>query len=120
MAQGLSPQLQEKIKKYQELQQKISSAQQQVQSLKMDEVEVNKALKEIEDMPDDEMCYRSIGRIMVKSNIKETKQKLTDQKELIETRIELSQKSQKKLQKQYQDLEEDIKSTLESQQKGSS
>ncbi|NHJ04949.1 MAG: prefoldin subunit beta [Candidatus Heimdallarchaeota archaeon] len=112
MSQGISPQLEEKIKQYQNIQQKMGAVQQQIQQLKIDQIEIEKALKEIEEMPDDETCYRSIGRLMVKSSIKETKAKLADQKELSETRIKLSEKSYEKLKTQFEDLEENIKAAL--------
>ncbi|MHA1558131.1 MAG: prefoldin subunit [Candidatus Heimdallarchaeota archaeon] len=65
----------------------------------------------------EEVCYRSVGRLMVKSTIKESKEKLGDQKELSETRIKLSEKSSEKLKKQYDELEETIKAALGTEQK---
>ena len=112
MSKGISPQLEEKIKQYQSIQQKMSALLQQIQQLKIEQIEIDKALKEIDEMPDDEVCFRSIGRLMVKSTIKETKEKLGDQKELAETRIKLSEKSSEKLKKQFDELEETIKAAL--------
>jgi prefoldin beta subunit len=113
MSQNISRQLEDKLKQYQTLQQKLMSVQQQIQQMKVEQIEIDKALKEIKDLPEDEQCYRNIGRIMVKSTIKDTKTKLTDRKELIETRIELSQKSHDKIQKQFTELEQTIRSSLE-------
>ena len=90
----------------------MAAFQQQIQALKMEQIEVEKALKEIDEMPDDEICYRSIGRLMVKSTIKESKEKLSDQKELADTRIKLSEKSSEKLKKQFEELEGTIKAAL--------
>ncbi len=117
MSKGISPQLEEKIKQYQSIQQRITANQQQIQTLKIEQIEIEKALKEIDEMPDDEVCYRSVGRLMVKSTIKESKVKLGDQKELSETRIKLSEKSNEKLKKQYDELEETIKAALGTEQK---
>ncbi len=117
MSKGLSPQLEEKIKQYQAIQQKMSVFQQQIQALKIEQIEIEKALKEIDEMPDAEICYRSIGRLMVKSTIKESKEKLTDQKELANTRIKLSEKSNEKLKKQFDELEVTIKAALGTEQK---
>lgn len=117
MSKGISPQLEEKIKQYQSIQQRIAANQQQIQTLKIEQIEIEKALKEIDEMPDDEVCYRSVGRLMVKSTIKESKVKLGDQKELSETRIKLSEKSNEKLKKQYDELEETIKAALGTEQK---
>ena len=113
MSQGISPQLEDKIKQYQNLQQRVAVLQQQVQQLKIDQLEIEKSLKEIDELPDDETCYRSIGRLMIKSSIKDTKQKLKDQKELTETRIELSEKNREKITKQIEELETQIKAGLE-------
>ena len=112
MSKGISPQLEEKIKQYQNIQQEMAVTQQQIQQLKIDQIEIDKALKEIDEMPDDEICYRSIGRLMVKSSIKDTKAKLKDQKELSETRIKLSEKSYDKLKTKFDELEETIKTAL--------
>lgn len=117
MSKGISPQLEDKIKRYQTIQQQLNSIQQQIQALKIEEMDIDKALKEIEEMPDDEVCYRSIGRLMVKSTIKDTKVKLKDQKELSETRVKLSEKSSDKLKKQFEELEKEIRSALESSEK---
>ena len=113
MAKGISPQLEDKIKRYQSIQQQMSALQQQIQALKLEQIDIEKAIKEIEELPDDEVCYRSIGRLMVKSTIKDTKAKLNDQKELTDTRTKLSEKSFDKFKKQFEDLENEIKSALE-------
>jgi len=113
LSKGISPQLEEKIKRYQSIQQQIATVQQQIQALKLDQIDIEKALKEIEELPDDELCYRSIGRLMIKSTIKDTKSKLNDQKELADTRIKLSEKSLDKLNKQFDELENSIKAALE-------
>ena len=111
---GISQQLENKIKQYQNLQQKIASLQQQIQNLKVEELEINKAIKEIEELPDNEECYRSIGRLMIKSTIKETKVKLKDQKEFATTRVEIFEKDLKKTKKQHDELEAEIKTAIES------
>jgi len=113
LSKGLSPQLEEKIKRYQSLQQQLGSVQQQIQALKIEQMDIERSIKEIEERPDDEICYRTIGLLLVKSTIKETKVKLNDQKELTETRIKLSEKSLDKLKKQFDDLEKELKAALE-------
>jgi prefoldin beta subunit len=118
LSKGISPQLEDKIKRYQSIQQQLNSVQQQIQALKIEEMDIDKALKEIDELPDNEICYRSIGRLMVKSTIKDTKAKLKDQKDLTETRVKLSEKSSEKLKKQFEDLEKEIRSALESPDKG--
>ena len=56
MTQGFSPQLEEKIKRYQAIQQQLNSIQQQIQGLKIEQMDVDKAAKEIEERPDKEVC----------------------------------------------------------------
>ena len=116
MSKEMSQQIQNKIKQYQNLQQKMSSLQQQVQMLKNEEAETVKALKEIDEMPDNEECFRSIGRLMVKSTIKETKVKLKDQKEFASTRVGIFEKDLAKTQKQYDALEVELKAAIEGSQ----
>ena len=116
MSKEMSQQIQNKIKQYQNLQQKMSSLQQQVQMLKNEEAETEKAMKEIDEMPDDEECFRSIGRLMVKSTIKETKVKLKDQKEFASTRVGIFEKDLAKTQKQYEALEVELKTAIEGSQ----
>lgn len=115
MSKGISPQLEDKIKQYQSLQQRISMLQQQLQQLKMDKNELERSIKELENLSEDEVCYRSIGSIMIKSTVKETRQKLQDKSELTETRIELTEKNKNKLTKQFEDLEKQIRAGLEGQ-----
>ena len=101
MSKGISPQLEDKIKNYQSLQQQMSSLQQQIQAVKLEQIDIDKALKEIEELPDNEECYRSIGRLLVKSTIKETKVKLGEQKDLYDTRVKLAEKSYEKIKKKF-------------------
>ncbi|NPE06731.1 MAG: prefoldin subunit beta [Asgard group archaeon] len=117
MSKGISPQLEDKIKRYQSLQQQMGSLQQQIQAVKLEQLDIDKALKEIEELPDNEECYRSIGRLLVKSTIKETKVKLGEQKDLYDTRVKLAEKSYEKIKKQFEDLEKDIKAALETGEK---
>jgi len=117
VSKGISPQLEDKIKRYQSLQQQMGSLQQQIQAVKLEQIDINKALKEIEELPDNEECYRSIGRLLVKSTIKETKVKLGEQKDLYDTRVKLAEKSYEKIKKQFEGLEKDIKVALESGEK---
>jgi prefoldin beta subunit len=116
MSKGISKQLENKIQQYQSLQQKMAQLQQQIQMLKNEEAETEKAMKEIEELPDDEECFRSIGRLMVKSTIKETKVKLKDQKEFASTRIGIFEKDLTKTKKQHDDLEAELKAAIESSQ----
>ncbi|MHA1122877.1 MAG: prefoldin subunit [Candidatus Heimdallarchaeota archaeon] len=117
MSKGISPQLEDKIKRYQSLQQQMGSLQQQIQAVKLEQIDIDKALKEIEELPDNEECYRSIGRLLVKSTIKETKVKLVEQKDLYDTRVKLAEKSYEKIKKQFEGLEKEIKVALESGEK---
>jgi prefoldin beta subunit len=117
VTKGISPQLEDKIKRYQTLQQQMSSLQQQIQTVKLEQLDIDKALKEIEELPDDEECYRSIGRLLVKSTIIDTKGKLGEQKDLYNTRVKLAEKSYEKIKKQFEDLETEIKVALESGEK---
>jgi prefoldin beta subunit len=113
LSKGISPQLEDKIKRYQSLQQQISGFQQQIQALNLEKIEIDKAIKEIEELPDDEVCYRSIGRLMVKSTIKDTKAKLNDQKELNDTQVKFYEKNFEKTKKQFETLETEIRAALE-------
>jgi prefoldin beta subunit len=117
VTKGISPQLEDKIKRYQTMQQQMSSLQQQIQTVKLEQLDIDKALKEIEELPDDEECYRSIGRLLVKSTIIDTKGKLGEQKDLYNTRVKLAEKSYEKIKKQFEDLETEIKVALESGEK---
>jgi prefoldin beta subunit len=113
LSKKISPQLEDKIKRYQNIQQQLNATQQQMQALSLEKMEIEKALKEIEELPDEEVCYRSIGRVMVKSNIKETKEKLNEQKDLSDTRVKFFEKNMEKLKKQFEELETDIRNSLE-------
>ena len=50
MAKGISPQLEDKIKRYQSLQQQMGSLQQQIQAVKLEQLDIDKALKEIAEL----------------------------------------------------------------------
>ena len=117
MSKGISPQLEDKIKRYQSLQQQMNSLQQQIQAVKHEQLDIDKALKEIEELPDAEECYRSVGRLLVKSTVKETKVNLGEQKDLYDTRVKLAEKSYGKIKKQFEGLEKELKVALEPSEK---
>lgn len=80
----VSKETEEKIKQLQLSEQSLQALQSQKQSLQMQLMEIDSALKEIENS---EEAYRIIGNVMVLTNKPELQDELGSKKETIELRV---------------------------------
>ena len=73
-------------------------------------MEISNALDEMEKM-DDKEVYKIAGPLIVKSQKKEVKKEMDEKKDLIKTRLDVIEKSEKKLKEKIEELREKLSKT---------
>ena len=108
----LPPQVQQRLLRLQQLQQSLQSVLSQKQQLDMQLTEVEQASSELEKLDDTAVIYKSIGALLVKSEIEKVTTDLTDRKELLKMRVEKKRKQEERLRTQVKDLQEKLQRDL--------
>jgi prefoldin beta subunit len=108
----LPPQLQEQLVRLQQLQQTYQVVVSQRQQLDREQLEVNRALGELEKMSEKDIVYKSLGAILVKSTRKKLIEELTERKELLDMRIKVITKQQSRTEEQLKELQQRVQQRL--------
>ncbi|MDD5253866.1 MAG: prefoldin subunit beta [Candidatus Nanoarchaeia archaeon] len=99
----------EKSKEKEELQilgQNLNTILIQKQSFQSQLLEIDNALKELEDAKDD--CYKIVGNIMIKSDKSNLVKDLKAKKELVELRVKTVEKQEEKLQEKFHEKQKEV------------
>ncbi len=109
---SLSPQLQEQLLRLQQLQQTLQVIVSQRQQLELENSENDRALGELEKVPDDGQVYKSIGSLLIKSEKKKLLDELREKKELTATRINVLTKQQSRTEERLKELQQEIQEKI--------
>jgi prefoldin beta subunit len=105
----LPPQVQERLLRYQQVQQTLQSVLAQKQQVDVELTEIEQALTELQKAADDAIVYKSIGTLLVKGDKTNITAELTERKELLNTRTTVLGKQEERLRAQFRDLETKLK-----------
>ena len=108
----IPPQLQEQLQRLQQLQQTLETVVAQRQQLELESMEVNRALAELEKIPDDGLVYKSVGALLVKAEKKKVVDELVERKELLATRVAVLQRQQTRADERLKELQRTIQERL--------
>lgn len=109
----ISPQLQNQIAQFQQLQQQLQLLGSQRLQLDAKLREVDGTLEELARLSSDATVYKSIGVLLVQTNDREAlKKELEEHKETLTIRIKAIQKQEKSLSERYEDLQQKIQTAL--------
>ena len=109
----ISPQLQNRIAQYQNLQNQLQVLGSQRIQLEAKLREIEGTLEELGKISGDTPVYKSIGMLLVRQNDRETLRKeLEDHKETLTIRVKSLQKQEKSLTERYEDLGGKIQAAL--------
>lgn len=108
----LPPQLQEQLLRLQQFQQTLQVIVSQRQQLEVENSEIDRALGELEKMPEDGVVYRSIGSLLVKSEKKKLIEELKERKELATTRINVLTKQQSRAEERVKEIQQVIQERM--------
>jgi len=110
----LPPQIQEQIARLQQLQQTLEVVTAQKQQLEIDLAETNRALSELEKVDDQAVIYKSIGGLMLKTERKKMIDELTERREVLNTRITVLDRQEKRTRDHTQELQQKLQEKLTS------
>ena len=109
----ISPQLQNQIAQYQQLQQQLQLLAQQRLQLEAKLREIEGTLEELGKITGETQVYKSIGMLLVRQDDRESlKKELDDHKETLTVRVKSIQKQEKSLSERYEGLGEKIQAAL--------
>jgi len=102
-----SQQAQQLLMQAQAYQQQIQNIVTQKETLKLQEMEIKKALEELEKTQEKNV-YKNSGPILVKTTKEEVTKNLKDKQELIEARIKTLEKNEQKVKEKIDELREKL------------
>jgi len=112
---NISPQLQNQISQFQQVQQQLQSVTTQKLQMDMQKKEMERTKEELSRSTGD--VYKNVGSLMIKANDKEAITKeLNESIELLEVRIKALDRQEKGLREKFQTLQETINKAMGSQQ----
>lgn len=112
MSAELSPQAQNQLAQLQQIQaqaQALSSQKAQMKNL-LNETEA--ALAELENMSDDDVVYKNVGEILIKSDVPSTKESLNEKKETLGLRTTAIERQEERINERFKQLEEQLKQSM--------
>jgi prefoldin beta subunit len=109
----ISPQIQDQINRLQQLRQQLQIIMQQRQHVEIRLREIDEALKELENIDDDTVLYKSIGSILIKTKGKEAvKKDLLADKETLELRKTTLEKQEGRSKEKLNEMQSKIQNAL--------
>jgi prefoldin beta subunit len=113
MAEEISPQLQNKIAQFQQIQQQIQVVSSQKFQLEAQLRDTERAITELENSPADVTIFKNVGNLLVEARDKEVVNKeLDDKKETIDIRIKALDRQEKQLVEKYQALQQELSQAI--------
>ena len=114
MAEELSPQLQNKLAQFQQMQQQIQVLSGQKFQLEAQLKDIEKAVSELEKISNDAPIYKSVGSLFVKAEDRDTLEKeLAEKKETLDIRIKALDRQEKHLMEKYQSLQQELTQAIQ-------
>ena len=108
----LPPQVQQRLLRLQQLQQTLQSVLTQKQQLELGLTETEQALNELEKLTKQAVIYKSVGSLLVKTKKTKVTKELKEQKELLNMRISVLGKQEKRLRTQLKELQTKLQQDL--------
>ena len=108
----LPPAVQERLLRLQQLQQTLQNILVQKQQVELELLEVDKALEELEKIPDDGVIYKSVGSLLIKTEKAKITEELKERKELANMRVSVLGKQEERIRSQIKELNEKLQRDL--------
>lgn len=108
----LPPETQQRLLRYQQLQQTFSSVLGQKQQVEMEITETDQALGELQKLTDEAVVYKATGSLFVKAERAKLITELTERKEILNTRVGILAKQEERLRAQLKDVQTKLQQDL--------
>lgn len=99
------------LEQFQIYQQQYQSIVLQKEQVRLQQLEIEKALEELESSKP-EIAYKISGPIMIKKDLEDIKMELTEKKDDIELRIKTLTKTEEKVETKLKEMEDDIRKLI--------
>jgi prefoldin beta subunit len=117
----ISPQMQNQIAQYQQLQQQLQVLASQRMQLEAKAREIDGSLQELAKTGPDTVVYKSIGALLVRADDRESiKKELDEHKETISIRVRAIQKQETSLGERFEQLQQKLSEALGGEREGES
>ena len=100
----LPPKVQQRLLHFQQLYQQVQNLVARKQQLKLELMEVENALRELEKVGEDTPVYKSVGAILIRTDKAKLVQELEDRKTFLNLRIEQVEREEKRAKEQLEDI----------------
>lgn len=108
----LPPQVQERLLRFQQLQQTLQSVLAQKQQVEIELTEVEQALAELQKTSDEAVIYKAVGSLLVKTEKAKVTVDLNERKELLNMRASVLGKQEERLRSQMKELQAKLQQDL--------
>ena len=108
LSEEIPQQLQHQLMRLQQIDQQVKVLTSQRTQLELQLRETENALKELESAEEGVGVYKSIGMLLIKSDIKILKEELADKKETLDMRIKTLQRQEERSKKQRDEMREKL------------
>ena len=108
----LPPQVQERLLRYQQVQQTLQTVLAQKQQVEIELTEIEQALSELQKLTEDAVIYKATGSLLIRSEKAKITTDLIERKELLNTRSTVLGKQEERLRTQLKDLQAKLQQDL--------
>lgn len=108
----LPPQVQERLLRFQQLQQTMQSVLAQKQQVEMEKTEVEQTLKELQKTPDEAVIYKTAGSLLIKAEKTKLTEELVERQELLSTRSTVLTRQEERIRSQVKDAQTKLQADL--------
>jgi len=109
---SFSPEQQKEIQKLQQMQQQFEQIRNHRMQLERRENELKTTMETIENIEDTEQIYKSVGQLLLKTDIGTAKNDVKDELEQLETKLISVRSSEKSLEERFQAAQEKFRSSM--------
>jgi len=112
MSTELPPQIQNQVAQIQQIQQQAQALMTQKSQVEMMLRETEAAVKELEASNEEAIIYKSVGEILLAADKSKLTEELKEKKEVLDLRLKTLVKQEERIQKRFNQLQEQLKQSL--------
>ncbi|OEU64265.1 MAG: prefoldin subunit beta [Desulfuromonadales bacterium C00003094] len=112
MANEIPPQIQHQLAQLQQVQQQAQALATQKSQITSALNEMEMALGELEKLDNDAVIYRNVGQLLIKGERDSVEAELNEKKETMELRARTLERQEERIQKRFQQLQDQLRSAI--------
>lgn len=109
---NIPKQIQDKVNQFQGLQNQLQSIALQKQQLILQSADIDNALAALEKIEKEDV-YEAVGPLLIETDKKTSEKKLKENKDVVNTRVQMLEKQEKKLTEKLKELSAEIQTDLQ-------